>query len=514
MRIGIRADAGPLIGVGHVMRCLTLANALASDGAEVTFVAAVMPEPLANRIVEAGHKLERIPVSPELERRGADWHDPPLSNEAQLQDARATRITTGSTDWMIVDHYLLDAGWHSHARGFAAKLLVIDDLANRPCDCDLLVDQTLGRSPSDYSALVPVGSRILAGARFALLRPDFAQERRAALVRRNEAQPVRRILISMGATDPNGIAATVLDITLGAAPDCRVDIVVDAEAPGLGRIEATADRRPNVAVHVDCHDMARLMSEADLAIGAAGTTSWERCCLGLPSIALILAENQRAGAEALDAAGALVTVDSAYAIGAALEKLIDDPDQRSRMSAAAFAIVDGRGTDRVVSSMLGKQSSHSSQIELRKASMEDAETLWLWRNDPATRMQSRNSEPVGWADHLQWLSFTLADPMRHLFIADRDGLPVAVIRFDPAEGGANEVSITVAPDERGTGTGTAVLRAGCEQAGSQQIVATVSECNWASRRLFESSGFKPVASVESGFLRYALPMQQRRRKLA
>jgi RimJ/RimL family protein N-acetyltransferase len=255
------------------------------------------------------------------------------------------------------------------------------------------------------------------------------------------------------------------------------------------------------------------MRDADLAIGAAGTTSWERCCLGIPSIALVLAENQRAGGEALDMAGAAISVDSVDAVGPALDRLLEDADLRSSMSAASFAITDGLGTERVVATMLGARQ-HLGKIELRSASMDDAELLWLWRNDPVTRAQSRNTEPVSWADHVRWLSFTLADPTRHLFIAESGGTPIGMIRFDPAEGGTDEVSINVAPDRRWHGLGAAILKIGCAQIHSQRIVASVSESNHPSRRLFESCGFKPAESAEPGFLRYALDVPQRRRKLA
>jgi RimJ/RimL family protein N-acetyltransferase len=261
--------------------------------------------------------------------------------------------------------------------------------------------------------------------------------------------------------------------------------------------------------------MARLMRDADVAIGAAGTTSWERCCLGLPAILLVLAENQRTGAAALADVGAALAVDSVEAVGPALQGLLDDPEHLSRMSAAAFAIVDGRGTSRVVRALEGSGKTGLRAVELRRATLEDAEMLWLWRNDADARAQSRTSEPIMWADHVRWLTSLLADPNRQLFMAEQGDTAVGTVRFDPVDGG-HELSITVAPDGRGSGTGRAILTAACSSVRTAAVYAVVRNDNEPSRRLFESCGFTAVESAEPGFMRYILAENAsgRRRRLA
>ena len=508
MRVAVRVDASELIGGGHAMRCLTLANALAECGAEVTFVTAAMPEALRQRIAAAEHALVERPALADLDRTGPNWHEPPLGGDVQREDVTATEAAVGRVDWMLVDHYLLDARWHSAARRFAAKILVIDDLANRTYDCDLLVDQTFGLLPSDYDGLVPRTARVLAGATYALLRPEFSRERRAALDRRKEARPVRRILVSMGTTDPGRISARIVEAVLATTPDCTLDVVLGPQAM------SSVPQHPNVTIHADSHRMAELMLAADLAIGAAGATSWERCCLGLPSIALVLAENQRAGADALDEAGAAVAIENIDAIPAVLGELLGDRERFARMSAAAFAIVDGLGTQRVLAAMLGSPKQGSTEVTLRPATIEDAEALWLWRNDPIARAQSRNSEPITWSDHTNWLTAALADPSRRTLIAETEGVRVGTIRFDSTGHGACEVSLAVAPDRRGCGIGRAMLRAACAQMGSADIDAAVRADNVPSRKLFESCGFRPIGGAEPGFLRYRLAREQSRRKQA
>jgi hypothetical protein len=209
------------------------------------------------------------------------------------------------------------------------------------------------------------------------------------------------------------------------------------------QVRELAARHSSVSIHANSERMAELMREADIAIGAAGMTSWERCFLGLPSIILVLAENQRAGAEALAASGAALVVDHADEIEAKLSLLIEDAEAVARMSAAAFAITDGMGTGRVIGAMLGEEAP--GEIRLRSTNLADGEMLWLWRNDPLTRAQSRTSEPISWKDHIKWLSTTLDRSEGRFFVAERNGIPLGTVRFDPLQAGGHEVNIAIAP---------------------------------------------------------------------
>lgn len=352
MRVAVRVDAGPVIGGGHAMRCLTVADELAQRGAEITFVSSEMPDWIASRIAAFGYKLARLAPPVEASRQGSDWHEPPLDSAMQAMDAGATGALAGMVDWLLVDHYLLDDEWHSAARAFAKRILVIDDLANRRCDCDLLVDETEGRSPRDYAELVPERTTVLAGAKYALLRPEFPADRPAALERRTYERAVERILISLGLTDPGSISASAAQQVLAAVPDCAIDVVVSEEAKSLPSLERLASKDPRLTIHVNTDRMAELMRNADLAIGAAGTTSWERCCLGLPTIALALAENQRSNLEALVGASAAIEVKHAHQIGAIVASVVVDTKRLIAMSEAAFNLTDGLGTVRVVDELV------------------------------------------------------------------------------------------------------------------------------------------------------------------
>jgi UDP-2,4-diacetamido-2,4,6-trideoxy-beta-L-altropyranose hydrolase len=508
LRIAFRCDASAAIGGGHVMRCLTLASAVSEADAVVTFVAAQMPEALAARITDAGHRLEFIAAPSEMEREGERWEEPPLSADAQLADAKATETVVGETDWIVADHYLLDAHWHKAARGFAGRILVIDDLANRPYDCDILLDQTFGRSAGDYRALVPGGAKILAGAAYALLRPEFARERPAALDRRETGASVRRILVSMGTADPGGITARIVEQVLAAAPQCAIDVVLGPQAASLDQLRALAEQRPGISIHVDRDRMAELMRDADLAIGAAGSTSWERCCLGLPAIAFALADNQRLAAENLEKAGAVVLARSSEDILPLLQSLLRNEQRRFSMIAAAAAITDGNGTQLVVE-VVTERTSKEAQLALRPARLDDSQIVWLWRNDYKTRRSSQTNEPIPWPDHASWWPKALESADRHLFIAELAGVPVAFLRFDRAGEGEFEVSINLAPSARGSGLGGRILADGCSAFRKEKrpvkLLATINRDNPASLNIFGKLGFvRSGALSNSDFERYEL----------
>lgn len=359
-KVVFRVDASVDIGTGHVMRCLTLANALKARGADCEFVCREHAGHLADRIESAGHDVHLLPST----ACGVEHSDPADGPHAHWlgcswrRDAGDTLGALGdaSRDWLIVDHYALDRRWESELRPLAAKMMVIDDLADRPHCAHVLVDQNLGRSVSHYARLVEDATRCLVGPDFALLRPEFVRLRDYSLARRS-GRPLQEILVSLGGVDRLNVSELVLDSLAKAnlPRDVRVTVILGPRAPNVEMVRAAASRMEfDCEVRVDVADMAEAMANADLAIGAAGSSSWERCALGLPSVTMVLAENQRGVAEALDRIGAaiVVVVDDRMPqqISSVLTRMID-PGIRAAYSLAASAIVDGRGTERVVSVM-------------------------------------------------------------------------------------------------------------------------------------------------------------------
>src|SRR5690606_18350155 len=313
VRVAFRADASVQIGTGHVMRCLTLADELTRQGHEFLFVCREHEGHLGELITSKGYGLTLLPSCSDNE---LDTKDSRSDNYARWlglpwqEDARQTldALTPWQPDWLVVDHYALDAEWERSLANAVGSIMVIDDLANRPHECALLLDQNLGRVESDYDGLLPVDCQRLIGPGFALLRPEFANLREQSLNRRQQPE-LKRILISLGGVDRTNVTAQVLDaISESALPaSTELDIIMGAAAPYLDEIRQQAARMPfKATVSAGVTDMAERMCLADLSIGAAGSTSWERCCLGLPSILLVLAENQRAASEAIKGTGAAI----------------------------------------------------------------------------------------------------------------------------------------------------------------------------------------------------------------
>jgi UDP-2,4-diacetamido-2,4,6-trideoxy-beta-L-altropyranose hydrolase len=309
--IVIRVDASIEIGSGHVMRCLTLATALRERGAKITFICRDFPGDRASYIRVQGFECRtlRSPEAgcpsgmtepPHAKWLGASWQ--------QDADEALGLIGPGRPEWLVVDHYGIDCRWEGRLRAQVQKVMVIDDLLDRKHDCDLILDQTLGREAFAYSSLVPDGCKQMMGSSYAMLRPEFARMRDSSLLRR-ENPMLRTILVNLGGVDKDNLTVSILRALRNSSlpADCVISVVMGSASPWLAEVRQEAVSMPwPTMVSVDVSDMAERMAASDLAIGAAGTTAWERCCLGLPTILFVLAENQREVARSLEAAGAAV----------------------------------------------------------------------------------------------------------------------------------------------------------------------------------------------------------------
>jgi UDP-2,4-diacetamido-2,4,6-trideoxy-beta-L-altropyranose hydrolase len=362
MLIVFRVDASVQIGTGHVIRCLTLADELTRQGHECRFICREHTGHLGELISSKGYQLTLLqadggtkPDSPGSGNTAyADWLGAPWKQDAEQT---VEVLAPLKAEWLVVDHYALNACWEQQVAKAVARIMVIDDLADRNHECALLLDQNLGRNASDYDTLVLQDCQRLIGPGYALLRPEFAQFRERSLKRREQPE-FKRIFISLGGVDRANVTGQILDVLPETAlPEVtQLDIIMGAGAPYLEDVRRQAAKLPfRATVSVNAHDMAERMCLADLSIGAAGGTSWERCCLGLPSVLVILAENQVSGAEALETAGAALTIIDPTAVQAALPRelaKISRPGCLQRMSRAAVGITDGKGTSRIVQSMV------------------------------------------------------------------------------------------------------------------------------------------------------------------
>lgn len=497
MKIAFRADASTVIGSGHVMRCLTLADALRAQGDETLFLCREFPGNLNAEIEKRGHRLYRLPTHPPLPQSEAvdPSHASWLGDEMQTDasECAAALASWGCPDWLVADHYAIDRRWESRMRAHCAKIMVIDDLANRPHDCELLLDQNLQETSMRYKQLLPQNCRRLPGPRFALLRPEFRLLRQTAGVKSGE---LKHLLVFMGGGDPDNFTTTMLQGVLesGLAPQLHLEIVIGSANPHRQEIEAMSQRFPKARTHTQTPDIAVLMAGTDLMIGAAGTTSWERCCLGLPSLLFSLAANQREnGRQIARHRAALYLGDaastSAEVIGRLLRKLATRPALIRQIAQRAFELTAGCGAELVALAL------HASQLQLRHAGIADCEQLWHWRNDERTRQSAFDPRPIDLATHRNWYRRVLDNQRQILLIGSIRERKIGVLRYD-TEGKSAEVSVYLDPELHGLGIGSQLIAAGnlwIKKNGLpiNDIVARVRPENVASFKAFGDAGFSP-----------------------
>lgn len=292
MNILIRTDASIQIGSGHLMRCLTLADQLRESGAEVGFVCAKLPGAMFDLIRAKGYPYRAL--SPSVE---GDF-----AADAEESIAAAAEIMPGIVDWVIVDHYHLDHRWEEILRPRCRRLMVVDDIADRPHSCDLLLDQNYD-DQERYQDLVPAHCKRLLGPRYALLRPEYAAYRGAAEIRK---RPLRRVFVFFGGSDPADLTGMVVKaLSTPALVGLTVDVVIGANYCHRDELVRVAAARGNTTIHGPRPHLADLMAAADIGVGAGGVTNWERMTVGLPSIVIAIADNQVPISEQLHGTGAI-----------------------------------------------------------------------------------------------------------------------------------------------------------------------------------------------------------------
>lgn len=356
MRVAFRVDSSNEIGSGHLMRCKTLADALHKDGVECIFISRPLPGNLIP-FLETQYKV--ISLSATGLNRDGTLKDK-FSYKSWLgvdffDDVAETHevLSSLNIDWLVVDHYALDSRWECLIKPKIRFLMVIDDLADRTHDCDLLLDQNLNRKTEDYLGLVPSDAALLTGPEFSLLRPEFSKYRAFSLSRRAKPE-FQKLVISFGGIDRDNLTGKVLKALneCDLSANILITVVLGMGAPWHKEVEDLAARMKfKTKVYTYVQDMAGLMAESDLAIGAAGGTAWERCCLGLPSIILVTAENQRSGAIALNEIGAAFLIDDLNCLKEIFnDKFLSGPIFLflKKMSKVASKITDGNGAHKVV----------------------------------------------------------------------------------------------------------------------------------------------------------------------
>lgn len=497
MRIAIRVDASLNIGSGHVMRCLTLANALRERGVDSHFICRAHPGNLFDLIESKGFDVTQLPAGAPEFKPTLTTGAPPTTHATWLgvgweADAEDTHKAMGSTrpDWLIVDHYALGRRWEQSLRSHCDRMMVIDDLADREHDCDLLLDQNLGRNSLDYEALVPATCTVFTGPGYALLRPEFAALRDYSLARRKSPQ-LWNILITMGGMDPSNATGQVLEAIKQSSlsSQCRIIVVMGPLAPWLKEIRIQAQSMAQACeVRVAVDNMAELMADSDLAIGAGGGTAWERCTLGLPALTLVLASNQREATTAIRESGATDVIEDVASIATVLPRQLENMNtlQLSRMSKSASAICDGRGVDRLLDSL------HLKNLQIRPMLENDVSLVLRWRNHPNVRRFMYTQHEISESEHRAWYRQMVTNDRNHLLIAEVRGAQIGFVKFVEDNDGTATWGFYTAPGApRGSGRrlGKIALDYAFKQLGLKTIRGEVIASNERSLALHRKLGF-------------------------
>ena len=279
--VAIRTDSSTKMGTGHVMRCLTLADQLRDRGARIFFICRDIPGNLIKFIYERQYPVHTIYTN--------DWRDDAMQTERVLANE-------GRINLLVVDHYELSCKWEQQLRPYTDKIMVIDDLANRVHECNVLLDQNLyPNMDTRYRGLVPEYCQQFLGPQYMLLRNEFFEARKK--LRKRDGR-IGRILVFFGGSDPTNETEKVLNaIKEFKLTSVDIDVVVGRSNVLRDKIQELCSTMPGVNLHCQINYMAELMATADLGIGAGGITTWERCYLGLPSIIIAVADNQEKSSE-------------------------------------------------------------------------------------------------------------------------------------------------------------------------------------------------------------------------
>lgn len=345
------------MGTGHVMRCLALADALREKQAKIHFICREHKGHLIDFIENKGFYVYRLPNHSQERAETCKAEDRLFHahwlGATQQQDAEECQpiINNIMPDWLLIDHYAIDQIWQGLLEGSYQKLMVIDDLADRKHQCDLLLDQTFGRDEIDYTPLVPTACVTLLGSQYALLRPEFTQWREYSLKRRSTAK-IKKLLITMGGVDVDNVTGQVL-VALQSCDlpkDLEVTVLMGGRSPHIKSIQKQVQGMYyKTELKTNVNNIAEIMANSDLAIGAAGATTWERCCLGLPTLQLVLAENQTKIAQELSAIHAIEYLKNMMDFPVSIERLVE---RSSEITQVASTITDGCGTTRVLNHLM------------------------------------------------------------------------------------------------------------------------------------------------------------------
>lgn len=489
MRFFFRTDANADIGYGHLMRCLTLANQLQTLGAQCYFICQAF-DSFPHHLFLGNIELCLIQASNTQE-------DSNLS-----ADVLAANNFDGVLDWLIIDHYSLGDNWASSLPKFN-NLLVIDDLVRDHQMASVILDQSLGQTKQAYATKVTARCRLLVGHTFTLLRPEFLQFRARAEAKRTCFQ-ANHLLISVGATDHLNISKKLLN-SLAFLPSNyypKVSIVLSSKAKHISEIKdwiiqhQAKEPARAISLLTDVSNMAKLILDADLAIGASGSSAWERAALGLATLSIVTAENQDFIAQSMLQRGICKTLDIKQNGNQIAKQIIDisTPESITAMSQAGLKTIDGKGCQRVIFEVL--KNSHKA-VSLRPFHAADASLIYSWQQQPGIRKYARTPHAPHWEEHRAWFSTQMSEQnvdiklRRNInYIICFNHLACGLLRLSKVND-MWEVSILISQQFQRLGISSKALSL-LLQRHKLPMIAEVSPENTSSKMLFLNAGFQAI----------------------
>ena len=494
MRVAIRVDASLKIGTGHAMRCRTIGLALRKQGVVVDFIMRLHMGHLGELLLNDGFKVYLLSAPNEAyieKSKYADW-----LGVTQDFDANETIefIKDANYDWLVVDHYGLDQNWEKALKKYVMQIMVIDDLADRKHDCEILLDQNFSLNYEQrYRDLVPKFCKLLTGPRFALLSQEYFRKRTTN--RLKKINSIQRLLVYMGGSDNDNVSEKILEaLNVGELKNLEVDFVIGRNYFSKEKLIEKVKNRKKTKIYENLPNLTNLVIHADAAIGAGGGALWERMCLGLPSFVISIAENQIPGCVALSQAGLIYYLGEGKQLDSTeiafkLRNYLCEIKKLNMMTADNQLLVDGRGTQRVLQAL---KPTQNSALRLRRAMLEDMQLYFIWANDPKVRLNSINTKPIDLEAHSTWFRNKIQTNNSALFVLTANNLPVGQIRFDIENDVAN-IDFSLDDFVRGRGWATRLVELGVEGLDVHKVdkvYAYVKNSNTLSKNVFLKLGFE------------------------
>jgi len=487
MKIFFRVDASLQIGAGHVYRCLSIANTLLDEHTSINFICRNYEGNLIDVIKSNGFDVFSLELRENYRVDDKLLYSQWLGATQKIDAEECIDIVKQEeVDWMIVDHYGIDEEWESKLKNFCKKIFVIDDLSDRAHKCDVLLDPTFGRQENEYKHLVKKSCKLLLGSQYAILRTEFIKLRKYCIKNRDNFK-FNQLLVSMGGIDFDNFTEKVVQVldkcTLPS--DIVIVVVVGENYPHLRSLRSKLN---NLAyrseIRIGVNNMAEIIANSDIAIGATGGSTWERCCLGLPTIQILTADNQKYIANSLSSIKAIELVDYIYQIPLKINKILKF---NKKMSIISSSIVDGLGTQRIVD-FIKSNHKYIEPIQLKPIESHDSDFIYGLQNKE-TRKYFFNPNVPSNDEHTYWFLDILNSDKSILFMIKFKDCDAGILRLDNIDSDFTEISIIILRKYRGKGIAKKALKMLENLVSNRAFKAVIRKDNESSKKIFTQSGY-------------------------